>query len=79
MHYHAGWQEVFPLGSGGVNYRGADLGAHGEVHGLPWAHTILVDTPEEVSVAFETRCRLTPFRLRRVMTLHAPRATRKKL
>ncbi len=71
LFYFTGWQEVFPLGSAGVEYRGAKLGQHGEVHGLPWSHDILTDRPDEVSVSFETRCRLTPFRLQRVMTLRS--------
>ena len=71
LYYFAGWQEIFPLGSEGVEFRGADIGQHGEVHGLPWSHDILSDSADEISVAFETRCRLTPFRLRRVMTLRS--------
>ena len=71
LFYFTGWQEIFPLGSAGVKYRGADLGQHGEVHGLPWSHDIRVDRPDEISVAFETQCRLTPFRLQRIMTLRS--------
>lgn len=71
LYYFAGWQEVFPHGSVGTSYRGAEFGAHGEVHGLPWSCSIVKDDPDEVSVAFETRCRLTPFRLRRTMSLRS--------
>lgn len=71
LFYFAGWQECFPLGSAGVEHRGATIGQHGEVHGLPWSHDVLLDSPDEVSVAFQTRCRLTPFRLTRTLTLRS--------
>jgi galactose mutarotase-like enzyme len=66
--YHGGWQEIFP-GGGPANYRGAELGLHGEVDQLGWDYAILKDTPEEISVLLSVQCLRTPFHLERKMTL----------
>jgi galactose mutarotase-like enzyme len=66
--YHGGWQEILP-GGGPVDYRGAELGLHGEVTHLGWEYEILEDTPECVSVKLLVECIRTPFRLTRTMTL----------
>ncbi len=66
--YHGGWQELFP-GGGPVNYRGAELGLHGEVTHLGWDYDILIDTEEEISVRFSVNCIRTPFRIERTLRL----------
>ena len=66
--YHGGWQEILP-GGGPVDYRGAELGLHGEVTHLGWDCDILEDTPEAVAVKLEVTCIRTPFRLERTMRL----------
>lgn len=66
--YHGGWQEILP-GGGPVDYRGAELGLHGEVTHLGWEYEILEDTPECVSVRLSVECIRTPFQLTRIMTL----------
>jgi hypothetical protein len=66
--YYGGWQEILP-GGGPVNYRGAELGLHGEVTNLGWEYDILVDTSEEISVKFSVNCIRTPFRIERTMRL----------
>jgi hypothetical protein len=66
--YHGGWQEIFP-GGGPVNYRGADLGLHGEVTHLGWDSEILIDSPEEISVKFMVNCLRTPFQIERTLRL----------
>ena len=66
--YHGGWQEIFP-GGGPANYRGAELGLHGEVTHLGWDFDILEDTPEKIAVRLSVECVRTPFRLERVMRL----------
>jgi galactose mutarotase-like enzyme len=66
--FHGGWQEIFP-GGGPVNYRGADLGLHGEVTHLGWDYDILQDTPECIEVRMSVDCVRTPFRLERVMRI----------
>lgn len=66
--YHGGWQEIFP-GGGPVDYRGAELGLHGEVTSLGWDYEILEDMPESISVRLSVNCVRTPFHLERVMRL----------
>lgn len=66
--YHGGWQEILP-GGGPVEYRGAELGLHGEVTHLGWEYDILVDTPECVKVKLSVDCVRMPLRLVRTMTL----------
>lgn len=66
--YHGGWQEILP-GGGPVNYRGAELGLHGEITNLGWEYDIITDTPEEISVKFYVTCIRTPFRVERTMRL----------
>jgi len=66
--YHGGWQEILP-GGGPAEYRGAELGLHGEVTHLGWDFDILEDSPGCVAVSMQVDCIRTPFRLRRVMRL----------
>ena len=66
--YHGGWQEILP-GGGPVDYRGAELGLHGEVTHLGWDYEIVTDTPECVSVKLSVDCVRTPLRLIRTMSL----------
>lgn len=70
LDFHEGaWQELFPLGSRGAEYKGAAIGFHGEVWGLPWDCQIVEDTPEQVSAKLSVRTVRTPFLLERTMTL----------
>lgn len=68
--YHGGWQEIFP-GGGPANYRGAELGLHGEVTHLPWEYDLIEDTPERIAVRLTTNCIRTPFRLERIMRVES--------
>jgi hypothetical protein len=67
--YEGGWQEMFPTLGAPADYYGGELGQHGEVAMLPWDVTIERDAPDEIAVTFEVRCRRSPFRLRRTMSL----------
>ncbi len=69
--YPGGWQELFPHGSKPVKMFGTQMYQHGEAWGLPWAVSIVEDTPKRVSVLFELHTRKTPFVLQRRMTLEA--------
>jgi len=71
--YHGGWQEIFP-GGGPANYRGADLGLHGEVTHLGWEYEILADRENEIAVRLSVNCLRTPFRLERTLRLKAGQA-----
>ncbi len=66
--YHGGWQEILP-GGGPADYRGAELGLHGEVTHLGWDMDILDDDPECIAVRLVVDCVRTPLRLERVMRL----------
>ncbi|MCG5218806.1 DUF4432 family protein [Streptosporangium soli] len=68
-HYEGGWQEVFPNGGAPSVYRGARLAQHGEVAGLPWAATIVADSPEEVAVRLRVRARRLPFALEKTFRM----------
>jgi Domain of unknown function (DUF4432) len=72
--YHGGWQEILP-GGGPADYRGAELGLHGEVTHLGWEYTILEDRPERLSVRLGVDCIRTPLHLERVMRLEAGQPT----
>lgn len=73
-NYHGGWQEILP-GGGPHDYRGAELGLHGEVTQLGWDFDILRDDPEEISVRLVVECVRTPLRLERVMRLELGKPT----
>lgn len=66
--YHGGWQEILP-GGGPAEYRGAELGLHGEVTHLGWDMDILEDSPDEVAVRCSVACVRLPLRLERIMRL----------
>lgn len=66
--YHGGWQEIFP-GGGPVNYRGADLGLHGEVTHLGWDFETLIDTESEIIIRLTVDCIRTPFRIEKTLRL----------
>jgi hypothetical protein len=68
-NYGGGWQELFPSANHACSYQGRPIPFHGEVATLPWDCTVVSDTPDEVTVLFSVRCRQTPFRLERRMTL----------
>jgi hypothetical protein len=74
-YYEGGWQEIFPHGSAPTVYQGARIGQHGEVWGLPWAHKIELDTPEEVRVRFQVRTVRTPFLIEKTLCLRSGEAT----
>lgn len=67
--YEGGWQECLPNGGPGVTYKGAPIPFHGEVMNLPWDVTVLVDTPEIVTVRLSVSTVRTPFRLEKELTL----------
>ena len=70
-YYHGGWQEIFPIGSGACQYKGAEFGLHSESSLLAWDAQILRDEEDEVSVHFKVRTARTPFLLEKILTLRA--------
>jgi hypothetical protein len=68
-YYEGGWQEMFPNCGVASVHQGAEIGQHGEVLLLPWAHSVTSDTPDEIEVRFEVRTVRTPFRLVKHLSL----------
>ena len=68
-HFSGGWQEVLPTAQYPVEYKGAPIGAHGEVATLSWDYRIISDQPNELAVEFFVNLRRFLLRLTRRMTL----------
>ncbi len=68
-NYEGGWQECFPTGGPAINYHGAAIPQHGEVHALCWAVTDMMKDFNEVSITLEVDTIRTPFHLRKKITL----------
>ncbi len=68
--YYGGWQELFPNAGDSVNYKGAELPQHGEIHSIPWQYEILKDEPEEVKVKFYIRTYRTCFYIEKIISIH---------
>jgi galactose mutarotase-like enzyme len=67
-YYYGGWQEILP-NSAPINYRGAELGQHGEVSLIPWNYEILNTSDNEVSVKLWTRPLRFPILIEKTLTL----------
>ena len=68
--YEGGWQTVLPNGGYPGNVNGADLGLHSDVNNIPWECSILVDSPERVSVIFSAKSIRYPLNIERKLTLY---------
>lgn len=69
--YEGGWQELFPSINLPSNYKGSELGFHGEIMYVPWKYQVLVDDPEEVKIKFYVRLTRTPFFVEKTLTLRS--------
>lgn len=67
-NYEGTWQELFPNVNGAATYRGETVPFHGEVATLPWDVAAEGD-----ALRCSVRCRVTPFRLERLMRLDGGR------
>jgi hypothetical protein len=68
-YYHGGWQEIFPNGGVHLEYKGAELGQHGEVSIMPWNCRIETDREDEVAAKMWTRTVRTPFYIEKTLRL----------
>lgn len=68
-NYEGGWQECFPTGGPVVNYRGAQIGQHGEVHGLSWSVDDVHADVNEASITMSAQTIKTPFTIKKKITL----------
>lgn len=64
-----GWFEVLPNGGPASEVNGASFGFFAETVNVSWNHLILVDDPDQVSVAFWINTYRTPFLLKKALTL----------
>jgi galactose mutarotase-like enzyme len=72
--FNGGWNEILPNGGAAVNYKGAQLGQHGEISLLPWGCAIVEDSPERVSARLWVRPLRTPFFLQKTLSLEVGKA-----
>lgn len=59
-HYEGGWQTIVPAGGLPSNYRGADLGQHGEANLLPWDAVVVDPGPDRAIARFSVHLARTP-------------------
>ncbi|MEA3402645.1 MAG: DUF4432 family protein [Armatimonadota bacterium] len=71
--YEGGWQECMPNGGRVCTYKGAEMGLHGEVWGVPWRCRIARDDPDVVQARTWVRTNRTPFLLEKTFTLRSGR------
>jgi galactose mutarotase-like enzyme len=68
-YYPGGWQEIFPNGGVPCEYKGANLGLHGEVALQPWKYLLTEDTTDHLSIKFYTETYRTPFLLEKTISI----------
>lgn len=73
-YFSGGWNEVLPNGGPAVNYKGAELGQHGEISLMRWDYAILEDSPERVAVKLWVRLLRTPLFLEKTLSMEPGRA-----
>ena len=67
-HYYGGWQVCLP-NSPAFNYRGAELGQHGEVSLIPWEVKMIQKSDSCVSIVCSTQPLRVPIKIERTFTL----------
>jgi len=67
-YYYGGWQVCLP-NSPAFNYRGAELGQHGEVSLIPWQVEIVEESTELVSIKCSAEPLRIPIRIERTLSL----------
>ncbi len=76
-YFSGGWNEVLPNGGPHVNYKGAELGQHGEISLIPWEYAVLEDHPHRVAVRLWVRPVRTPFFLEKTLSIEPGNAVLK--
>jgi len=76
-YYPGGWQECFPNAGAPCEYKGADLGLHGEVAVLPWEYQIIESSKDILKIKFWVRTVRTPFYLEKTLTIEEGSASMK--
>ena len=75
-YYYGGWQVCIP-NSAPFNYRGAELGQHGEVALVPWSSEILKSDCDGICLIFKVQPLRVPLSIERRMILERDSATLK--
>ncbi len=74
-YYPGGWQECFPNAGRPCEYKGADIGLHGEVATLPWEYQVIDSSKDILKIKFWVRTLRTPFYLEKALVLRTNSAT----
>ncbi len=69
-YYYGGWQVCLP-NSAPFNYRGAELGQHGEVSLIPWTIETIKTEHNIVSITLSTSPLRLPLKIERTLTLRS--------
>lgn len=67
--YAGGWQVLCPNGGAACEYKGVELGFHGEASVSPWSWSVRTATEDRVEISLATRLIRSPLRLERTMVL----------
>lgn len=67
-YYYGGWQVCLP-NSPAFNYRGAELGQHGEVSLIPWEVKIIEQSEAQVSIQCSAQPLRIPIKIERTFTI----------
>jgi galactose mutarotase-like enzyme len=67
-HYYGGWQICLP-NSPAFNYRGAELGQHGEVSHIPWSIVVKGETKNGLELKLKVSPVRIPITIERIFTL----------
>lgn len=67
-YYYGGWQVCLP-NSPAFNYRGAELGQHGEVALIPWSMEVLLESADRVSIKCSAVPLRVPIKIERTLTI----------
>jgi galactose mutarotase-like enzyme len=67
-YYYGGWQICLP-NSPAFNYRGAELGQHGEVSLIPWEVKILDESAERISITCSAQPLRIPIKIERTFSI----------
>jgi galactose mutarotase-like enzyme len=73
-YYYGGWQVCLP-NSPPFNYRGAELGQHGEVALIPWQVEVIEESSEKISLKCVAEPLRIPLRIERTISLKRDSAT----
>ena len=68
-HHPTGWYECFPSGSTPVKQKGAELGFHGEIWGVPFALDAVREDADVCSVTMSAFTLQTPWKLTKTFNL----------